>query len=158
RRRTNGSASRPGVSPGRCSRPPSTGWRRGVTHFETRRGMTEGYRAATAARVAEAIAGARHAQPQLDALAVADRALGPERFRQLLYARRSEVASVISAENGKPAPGATMTEVATTLEIARYYARMAPEALAPRTLTSASLALWRKRFLVAPEPYGTVGV
>lgn len=120
--------------------------------------MTDPYRAATDARVAEAIAGARQAQPQWAARPVTDRARVLERFRQLLFARRSEVASVISAENGKPAPEATMTEVATTLDIARYYARLAPEALAPRTLTSASLALWRKRFLIAPEPHGTVGV
>lgn len=120
--------------------------------------MIDPHRTPTDARVAEAIAGARQAQPRWAARPVADRARVLERFRQLLYARRSEVASVISAENGKPAPEATMTEVATTLDFARYYARLAPEALAPRTLTSASLALWRKRFLVTPEPYGTVGV
>lgn len=108
--------------------------------------------------VASAIARARRAQPEWAARPVAGRARCLERFRQLLYARRAEVAAVISAENGKPAPEATMTEVATTLDMARYYARLAPEALAPRTLTSASLALWRKRFIVTSEPYGTVGV
>lgn len=110
------------------------------------------------APVAEAIASARQAQPRWAARPVTERAQVLERFRQLLYARRAEVASVISAENGKPAPEATMTEVATTLDLARYYARLAPEALAPRTLTSATLALWRKRFLISREPYGTVGV
>lgn len=108
--------------------------------------------------VTSAIASARQAQPAWAARPVAGRAQILERFRQLLYARRAEVATTISAENGKPAPEATMTEVVTTLDMARYYARLAPDALAPRTLTSASLALWRKRFIVTSEPYGTLGV
>lgn len=108
--------------------------------------------------VTSGIARARQAQPDWAAQPVDARAQCLERFRQLLYARRSEVASAVSAENGKPVAEAMMAEVATTLDLARFYARLAPEALSSRTLTSATLALWRKRFVVSHEPYGTVGV
>jgi succinate-semialdehyde dehydrogenase/glutarate-semialdehyde dehydrogenase len=51
-----------------------------------------------------------------------------------------------------------MTEVATSLDLARFYLRLAPDLLAPRRLTSATLALWRKRITIAQEPHGVVAV
>ena len=124
--------------------------------------MSEPHAATTAPgsddAVTRAIDRARQAQPQWAARPVGERSQVLERFRRLLYARRTEVASRISEENGKPVPEATMAEVATTLDMARYYVRLAPASLAPRTLTSATLALWRKRFIVSSEPYGVVGV
>ncbi len=100
------------------------------------------------ALVREAVARARGAQLGWDLLGVDARAQILERFRQALYARRDEVATLISRENGKPAVEATMTEVATALDFARYYGRIAADVLAPRRLTSATLALWRKRITI----------
>ena len=51
-----------------------------------------------------------------------------------------------------------MTEVATTLDFARYYGRIAANVLAPRRLTSATLALWRKRITITQVPHGVVAV
>ncbi len=110
------------------------------------------------ANVPTAIARARVAQRAWQALGVDARARLIERFRQALYERREEVAELIARENGKPASEATMTEVATSLDLARFYLRLAPDLLAPRRLTSATLALWRKRITIAQEPHGVVAV
>ena len=110
------------------------------------------------ANVPTAIARARVAQRAWQALGVDARARLIERFRQALYERRDEVAQLIARENGKPASEATMTEVATSLDLARFYLRLAPDLLAPRRLTSATLALWRKRITIAQEPHGVVAV
>lgn len=110
------------------------------------------------ALVGQAVARARGAQQGWEGLGVDGRARVVERFRQALYTRRDEVATLISRENGKPAAEATMTEVATTLDFARYYGRIAANVLAPRRLTSATLALWRKRITITHVPHGVVAV
>ena len=109
-------------------------------------------------RVREATARARSAHPAWKSLGVDERARILETFRRILFDRRQDVASLISRENGKPAAEAMMTEVVTTLDIARYYGRIATGVLAPRHLTSASLALWRKRITITSAPHGVVAV
>lgn len=108
--------------------------------------------------VTEAVERARQAQPAWRRTLLHDRVATLERFRALLYGARHEVARLISRENGKPVAEAMMAEVATTLDLARFYARLAPSALAPQQLRSATLALWRKRIEITREPYGTVAV
>ncbi|MCC6774312.1 MAG: aldehyde dehydrogenase family protein [Gemmatimonadaceae bacterium] len=105
-----------------------------------------------------AIARARHAQAAWGARPIGERAVVLERFRRLLHARRAEVVTVISRETGKPPAEAAMSELATTLDLARFYLRVAPAHLTPRTLVPGSLALWRKRILITSIPYGTVAV
>ncbi|MCC6927885.1 MAG: aldehyde dehydrogenase family protein [Gemmatimonadaceae bacterium] len=111
-----------------------------------------------AGEVSRTVAAARAAQPAWQALGTDARAAIVERFRQRLFERRQEVAALISRENGKPVPEATMAEVATSLDLARFYARLAPSHLAPRHLTSSTLALWRKRITISHVPYGVVAV
>jgi len=105
-----------------------------------------------------AIARARQAQPGWRAVPLEGRVQCLERFRRLLYERRADVAGLIARENGKPAAEATMTEVATTLDMARFFGRIAPEWLAPQQIGSSSLALWRKTITITRVPYGTVAV
>ncbi len=108
--------------------------------------------------VPAAIARARQAQAAWGARSVDARVAVLERFRRLLHARRADVVTVIARENGKPPAEASMAEVATTLDLARFYVRVASGHLAPRTLESGSLALWRKRIHISTVPYGTVAV
>jgi succinate-semialdehyde dehydrogenase/glutarate-semialdehyde dehydrogenase len=115
-------------------------------------------RAAINPDVGDAVERARQAQPAWQHTPLADRVVMLERFRQALFAQRAEVATIISRENGKPAAEAMMTEVATTLDMARFYARLAPAALGEQQLRSATLALWRKRIHITREPFGTVAV
>jgi succinate-semialdehyde dehydrogenase/glutarate-semialdehyde dehydrogenase len=116
------------------------------------------YPAATDADVAAAVATARRAQPAWAALGVAARARHLVRFRDVLVARRAEVADCIRRENGRPALEALATEVLVALDYARFYAQVAPRELAGRWRTPASVAFWRKRVRVSHEPYGVVGV
>lgn len=108
--------------------------------------------------VREATERARIAQRGWEAHGVDERSRILERFRRALIDRRHDVATLISRENGKPVAEAMMTEVATTLDIARFYGRLATSHLAPRRLTSASLALWRKRITITHAPHGVVAV
>jgi succinate-semialdehyde dehydrogenase/glutarate-semialdehyde dehydrogenase len=105
-----------------------------------------------------AIARAREAQPGWRALPLQARVQCLERFRRLLYERRADVAALIARENGKSVGEATMTEVATTLDMARFFGRIAPERLAPQRIGSSSLALWRKSITITHVPFGTVAV
>ena len=128
------------------SRDPASGetWRR--------------FPATAADQVERAIVAARAAKHDWGARPLAERLRILERFRQLVYERRSEIASTISHENGKPAAEAMATEVATTLDFVRFYCRLAPGFFAPQRLRSSSLALWRKRIRIAHEAYGVVAV
>jgi acyl-CoA reductase-like NAD-dependent aldehyde dehydrogenase len=117
-----------------------------------------GVEAPANAQVSAAVERARQAQPGWRATPLHARVVVLERFRAALFEQRREVARVIARENGKPAAEAMMTEVATTLDMARFYARQAPTALETQRLRSATLALWRKRIDIVKEPYGTVGV
>lgn len=108
--------------------------------------------------VTAAVERARQAQPAWRHTPLGQRVAIVERFRSLLFEPRHDVARVIARENGKRAAEAMMTEVATTLDMARFYARLAPSALAPQRVRSGTLALWRKRITIAREPYGTIAV
>lgn len=81
-----------------------------------------------------------------------------ERFRRLLYRRRHEVIELIVRETGKPAVEALVSEVMVVLDLARYYARRGPRVLAERRCPTGDPAVWRKRVVIAYEPFGVVGV
>ena len=108
------------------SRDPATGevWRR--------------YAAPSTAEVAATVAAARQAQPAWAGLAVRERARVLDRFRSVLMARRIEVATAICRENGKPVGEALATEILVALDYAAYFARLAPKALAPRSVAPAT--------------------
>ena len=129
------------------SRDPATGevWRR--------------FAPATDGEVRAAVAAARAAQPAWAAQSVRRRAAVLERFRRALYARRAEVARLITRENGKPLASALAGEVLVVLELARYYAREGPRRLAPaRWFTPRGLATLRKRVRIDHEPHGVIGI
>ena len=128
------------------SRDPATGevWRR--------------HPAASESMVHAAVEAARRAQPAWAALGVRARARMLDRFRDVLVARRAEVADVIRRENGRPVLEALGTEVLVTLDYARFYSKVAARELEGRWRTPASVVFWRKRVRVTHEPYGVVGV
>lgn len=113
---------------------------------------------ASADDVAAAVAGARAAQPAWAAVATGQRMDVLRRFHDLLYARRHDVAGLISRETGKPAVEALSAEVAVVLDDARYLMRAIPRALRAPWTHADGLALARKRVRIVPEPYGVVGV
>jgi acyl-CoA reductase-like NAD-dependent aldehyde dehydrogenase len=105
-----------------------------------------------------AIERARSVQPEWRARSVLERSRILGRLHDVLFARREDVARTIARENGKPVAEAMVAEVLTALDIVRYYARLAPAYLEPRTTSSATLALWRKRIRLQREPLGVVAV
>lgn len=141
-------AGTPAAAPARPveSRDPATGeaWRR--------------YEAPSALDVVAAVERAREAQVAWAARPVRERAALLTAFRHRLWARRHEVAGVVSRENGKPAAEALMTEVFVALEYAQYYAGCAPRLLAPRTERTRTVGTMFKRVTIEYHPHGVVGV
>ncbi len=116
------------------------------------------YESTSSADIAAALAAARHAQPAWRATPVRERARILERFHDVLFARRDEVAATVGRENGKP-PVEALSEVLVTLDFARYYgSRKVLRELRPSARTGASPATWRKRVLISVEPFGVIGV
>ncbi len=107
------------------------------------------------AAVDEAVERSRGAQEGWRMLPPVERARVLERFRQLVVERRISIAGTIADETGKSATEAFF-EIFGAVEFARYYARLAPRALAPRRWRSSNLAIWRKTILTEMEPYGVV--
>src|SRR5690606_17275140 len=104
-----------------------------------------------------ALAGrARAAQPAWAALGPRGPGRLPLRLRDRLVERAEEVAQLSSAETGKTRFEALLTDVLVTADLARWYARRAPKALARRRIPSGWLIT--KRCYEVREPYGVVGV
>lgn len=78
------------------------------------------------------------------------------RFRDRLVARAEEVADLSCRETGKLPFEALASDVFVTCELARWYARRAPEVLAPRRVPPGPLIT--KRCYELREPYGVAGV
>jgi len=74
-----------------------------------------------------------------------ERARVLDRFRSVLMARRIEVATAICRENGKPVGEALATEILVALDYAAYFARLAPKALAPRSVAPATMSMLLKK-------------
>ncbi|MBI3792186.1 MAG: aldehyde dehydrogenase family protein [Gemmatimonadetes bacterium] len=128
------------------SRDPATGevWRR--------------FTAPSALDVVAAVERAREAQVAWAGRSVAERARVLTRFREVLYARRQEVAQVVSRENGKPPSEALMAEVFVALEYAQYYAALAPKRLRPHVEKTRTMGTMLKTVTVEYHPHGVVGV
>ncbi|MBL8962353.1 MAG: aldehyde dehydrogenase family protein, partial [Gemmatimonadetes bacterium] len=115
-------------------------------------------RASTAREVSQVVARAREAQVTWGALPVAERLHRLDRWRGVLFRDRHAFAELVRRETGKPEAEVLAAEVATGLDLIRYYVRHTTEMLQPRTRRSATLALVRKRLTSTFEPWGTVGV
>ncbi len=128
------------------SRDPRTGavWRR--------------FEAADSEEVGAAVAQARSAQPAWAALPAGTRMEMLRRFHDLAYARRTELAALVSRETGKPVAEALATEVAVVLDDTRFLRRTIPRLMRAPWAAASSRALIRKRVRVVPEPHGVVGV
>ncbi|MGQ0647615.1 MAG: aldehyde dehydrogenase family protein [Gemmatimonadaceae bacterium] len=120
--------------------------------------VAERYTPASPAEVIQGVERAREAQKDWSSRAVESRLRVLDRFRQIAFARRSEIAALISRETGKAPAEALMAEVITSLDIVRFYVRHAPAALVPQVTRSSTLALWRKRITITQEPIGVLGV
>ncbi|HKJ03761.1 MAG TPA: aldehyde dehydrogenase family protein, partial [Longimicrobiales bacterium] len=106
------------------------------------------------AEVREAVARARAAQRGWAALSATDRARPMRRLAAVLADEAEEIAGGIRAETGKPLTEA-LAEVLVSVDLLRYYARVAARHLAPRRTGTGWLL--SKSGRVEREPYGVVG-
>src|SRR5580698_754188 len=113
---------------------------------------------ATEAEVIAAVARARAAQPAWHGLGVRHRTGILDRFRGLVFERKSEIARLITAEAGKPQVEALLTEVMVVLDGARFYSENSYAFLRDRALPHANPAMKSKSGRLAREPYGVIGI
>jgi succinate-semialdehyde dehydrogenase/glutarate-semialdehyde dehydrogenase len=110
------------------------------------------------AEVAAAVASARAAQPAWAAAGVGARVRILRRFQQLLYAKKAQVARLITREAGKPYVEALLTEVLVVLDAVRFCTEQAHSLLRPQPVPHGNLILKAKSARLRREPYGVVGI
>ncbi|HWA56773.1 MAG TPA: aldehyde dehydrogenase family protein [Gemmatimonadales bacterium] len=101
---------------------------------------------------------ARAAQAEWAARPLAERKRVIARFQRLFYAKRMEAAELIARENGKPVAEALLTDVAVTLDMARYYLDHAPRILRPRRIVHGNVAFLGRRGRLYWEPLGVIAI
>lgn len=109
----------------------------------------------TAADVAAAVAKARVAQAEWAARTPKQRAEVFERYRALVVENREYLMDIVQAETGK-ARWAAQEEIMGLMFAARYFAKVAPQLLAPHSVSGAFPVL--NRASVRAVPKGVVGV
>jgi acyl-CoA reductase-like NAD-dependent aldehyde dehydrogenase len=102
-------------------------------------------------RAREASAGWRH-------LGAAGRAHYLARLKQALYARRHDLAALITREAGKPRLESLLAEVMVALDALDYLALHGSAFLAPQAVPHRNLAVRFKRGRLEYEPHGVVGI
>jgi succinate-semialdehyde dehydrogenase/glutarate-semialdehyde dehydrogenase len=80
------------------------------------------------------------------------------RLMEVLYARRQEIADVVTRETGKPKLEALLADVMIALDTTDYYARRGQKILRPQTVPHQNLAMKTKRGRLHYEPWGVVGI
>ncbi len=108
--------------------------------------------------VAGVLERARHAQAAWARTPLRERCALLRRLRDVLFARRQEIAEVITREAGKPRVESLLSEVMLIIDTADYYARKAPQMLRPERVPHHSLAVKAKSGWLQYEPWGVLGV
>jgi acyl-CoA reductase-like NAD-dependent aldehyde dehydrogenase len=108
--------------------------------------------------VAAAVARARAAQPTWAELGIRRRIEILRKFQAGLYARKSEIAAVITREAGKPLAEALVTEVLVVLDATRFLIENAWSLLRDEPVPHANIVTKFKRGWLVREPHGVVGI
>jgi acyl-CoA reductase-like NAD-dependent aldehyde dehydrogenase len=113
---------------------------------------------ATDAEVAAAVKRARAAQPAWEAAGVERRVKVLRRFREVLHARKEEVARLITQEAGKPYVEALVNEVVVALDATRFCVEQAPLTLYPEPVAHGNPIMKAKSGQLLRRAYGVVGI
>ena len=108
--------------------------------------------------VQDAVARARAAQPGWAELGLRRRIEVLRKFQAALYARKSEVAAVITREAGKPLAEALVTEVLVVLDAARFLIDNAWSLLRDEPVPHANIVAKLKSGWLVREPHGVIGI
>ena len=110
------------------------------------------------AQVQAAVARAHAAQDGWAARGVKHRIAVLRAFQEKLHAAKSDVASAITREAGKPLVEGLVTEVLVVLDAARFLIENAGRLLRDEPVPHGSLATKLKRGTLVREPHGVVGI
>jgi succinate-semialdehyde dehydrogenase/glutarate-semialdehyde dehydrogenase len=110
------------------------------------------------AHVAVAVQRAREAQRAWGVTSPHDRSRVMVRAARVLFDRMDEVASRISAEQGKPHLEALLHDVSTAIEHALWCASDVPKLLRPERVRSPQLTYRAKKHVLHYQPVGVVGI
>jgi acyl-CoA reductase-like NAD-dependent aldehyde dehydrogenase len=113
---------------------------------------------ASEAEVHSAVARARAAQPGWNALSLGRRIAIVREFQRLLQAQKSEVATLITQEAGKPYVEALLTEVLVVLDAARFLIDNTSSFMSEQPVPHGSVAMKAKRGSILREPHGVIGI
>src|SRR5579862_8179291 len=113
---------------------------------------------ASADEVQAAVERARAAQMQWNAKAVEERIGVLRRFQRLLHEKKSDIARVITQEEGKPYVEALLTEVQVVMDAARFCADNTYSFLREEKVPHGNVAMKTKAGRLRREPYGVIGI
>ena len=113
---------------------------------------------ASNAEVHAAVAQAHAAQPAWAARSIEDRLGILRKFQQLLHENKTEVATLITQEAGKPYVEALLTEVLVVLDAARFLIDNAFAFLREQPVPHGSVAMKAKKGRILREPYGVIAI
>jgi len=116
------------------------------------------FECASESEVLEAVARARAAQRAWADIGIRRRIGVLHEFRRGLHEKKSEIASAISQEAGKPVAEALTTEVLVVLDAARFLIDNAHRLLRDEFLPHGNLATKLKTGRLVREPLGVVGI
>lgn len=105
-----------------------------------------------------AVERSRSAQERWAAASISTRLAVLRRFQQRLVEHKERIASVITAESGKPLAEALSTEILVVLDAVQFLLNNAPSFLRPEPVPHANLAMKFKRGQLVRQPYGIVGI
>lgn len=105
-----------------------------------------------------AVKNARRVQPAWQAMPVRDRARYVMKFAEYIQKHSSEIAEIISKDNGKTLCDAMVAEVAPAALATGYYCKNAARFLRDRKLGMGNIMLMYKRSRIVRVPYGVVGI
>jgi len=113
---------------------------------------------ATESDILAAVERARKVQGAWADLGLKKRLAIVREFQQNLYTRKSEIATAITREAGKPLAEALVTEVLVVLDAARFLIDNAYSLLRDESLPHGNLAAKAKTGRLVREPYGVIGI
>ncbi len=113
---------------------------------------------AGATEIHAAVARARTAQPAWASVELKTRIAILHDFQRNLHLRKSEVASTITREAGKPVAEALVTEVLVVLDAARFLIDNAWKLLRDEPIPHGNIATRMKTGRLVREPHGVIGI
>jgi len=116
------------------------------------------FECASADEVQAAVARARKAQPGWWELGVRRRCQILLEFQRLLQSRKSEVASLVTEEAGKPYAESLVAELMVVLDAARFCCETAKGFLRAERVPHGNLILKAKSGYLLREPHGAIGI